>query len=150
MYIAVVEIENASSKDFEDVDLKIYTSNDTLLLNERTRIIDSPNIVLWSPDFSARLQSPVGGVLTQEQWKIYNHQRVRWPRLVGQPTYRLPASANPPCWARNSRSRWWPSAPSWPWPALCLTGCGGRSRTGMGQRLRGGFRFQTETLPYQR
>ena len=75
LYIAVVEIANASSKDLEDVDLKIYTSNDTLLLNERTRIIDSPNIVLWSPDFSARLQSPVGGVLTQEQWKIYNHQR---------------------------------------------------------------------------
>ena len=75
LYIAVVEIENASSKDFEDVNLKIYTGDDTLLLNERTRIIDSPNIVLWSPDFSARLQGAVGGVPTQAQWAIYNHQR---------------------------------------------------------------------------
>ena len=60
LYMAVVEIENASGKDFEDVGLKIYTSNHTLLLNEQTRIIDSPNIVLWSPDF----KSPDGGVLT--------------------------------------------------------------------------------------
>ena len=75
LYFAVVEIENASGKDFEDVGLKIYTSNDTLLLNEQTRIIDSPNIVLWSPDFKARLQTPDGGVLTQAQWEIYNHQR---------------------------------------------------------------------------
>ena len=75
LYIAVVEIENASGKDFEDVGLNIYTSNDTLLLDERTRIIDSPNVVPWSPDFKAKLQPPVGGVLTQTQWEIYNHQR---------------------------------------------------------------------------
>ena len=64
LYIAVVEIENVSSKDFEAVPLKIYAGNDTLLLNERTRIIGSPNIVPWSPDFNARLQNAFGGVLT--------------------------------------------------------------------------------------
>ena len=79
LYIAVVEIENASSKDFEDVGLPIYTGKDTLLLSEQTRMIDSPNTVLWSPDFRARLEGPAGGVLddflTQAQWKIYNHRR---------------------------------------------------------------------------
>ena len=78
LYIAVVEIENASSKDFEDVGLTIYTGNDTLLLSEQTRMIDSPNTVLWSPDFRARLVGPAGGVLgvlTQAQWEIYNHRR---------------------------------------------------------------------------
>ena len=75
LYFAVVEIENASSKDFEDVGLTIYTGNDTLLLSEQTRMIDSPNIVLWSPDFRARMEAPAGGVLTQAQWEIYNHRR---------------------------------------------------------------------------
>ena len=75
LYMAVVEIENASSKDFEDVGLTIYTGNDTLLLlSEQTRMIDSPNTVLWSPDFRARL-GPAGGVLTHEQWEIYYHRR---------------------------------------------------------------------------
>ena len=75
LYIAVVEIENASGKDFEDVSLKIYTSNDTLLMDEGTRIIDSPNVVSWAPDFKAKLQPQVDGGLTQEQWEIYNHRR---------------------------------------------------------------------------
>ena len=38
-------------------------------------MIDSPNTVLWSPDFRARLEGPAGGVLTQAQWEIYNHRR---------------------------------------------------------------------------
>ena len=75
LYIAVVEIENESNKDFADVGLTIYTSNDTLLLSEQTRMIGSPNIVLWSPDFRTRLEEPAGGVLTQAQWEIYYHRR---------------------------------------------------------------------------
>ena len=75
LYLAVVEIENTSSKDFENVGLTIYTNNNTLLLSEQTRMIDSPSIVLWSPEFRAKLEGPAGGVLTQAQWEIYNHQR---------------------------------------------------------------------------
>ena len=75
LYFAVVKIENASIKDFEDVGLTIYTGIDTLLLSEQTRMIDSPDIVLWSPDFRAKMEAPAGGILTPEQWKIYNHRR---------------------------------------------------------------------------
>ena len=76
LYISVVEIENASSKDFEDVGLTIYTGKDTLLLSEQTRMIDSPNTgLLWSPDFSARMEAPAGGVPTQAQWEIFYHRR---------------------------------------------------------------------------
>ena len=76
LYISVVEIENASSKDFEDVGLTIYTGKDTLLLSEQTRMIDSPNTgLLWSPDFSARMEAPAGGGPTQAQWEIFYHRR---------------------------------------------------------------------------
>ena len=75
LYMALIEIENASSRDFEDVALTIYTGNDTLLLSEHTAMIDSPNVVQWSPAFKARLEVPAGGVLTQAQWDIYNHRR---------------------------------------------------------------------------
>ena len=75
LYTAVIEIENTSGRDFEDVDLTIYTGNNTLLLSERTAMIGSPNVVPWSPDYKARLEVPAGGAVTQAQWDTYNHRR---------------------------------------------------------------------------
>ena len=75
LYLAFVEIENASGRDFEDVDLTIYTGNDTLLLSERTAMIGSPNVVQWSPDFKESLKVTSGGVLDQAQLHTYHHRR---------------------------------------------------------------------------
>ena len=75
LYMAFIEIENASGRDYEAVDLTIYTGNDTLLLSERTAMIGSPNVVPWSPNFKASLEVPTGGAVTQAQWDTYNHRR---------------------------------------------------------------------------
>ena len=75
LYMAFIAIDNDSGKDFEDVDLTIYTGNDTLLLSERTAMIGSPNVVQWSRDFKARLEVPADGVVTPAQWDTYNHRR---------------------------------------------------------------------------
>ena len=58
LYLVTLEIENASAKDFENVALTTYTGDDTLLLGERTSIVDAPDIVPWSPTF--RVSTSVG------------------------------------------------------------------------------------------
>ena len=75
LYLITYEVENASAKDFENVALTIYTSNNTMLLGERPGIVDTPDHVPWSPSFQERLAVPPGETLTADQLWIYNHRR---------------------------------------------------------------------------
>ncbi len=75
LYLATVEVENESSHDFENIDLKVYCAPDTLLLGERTSIPNSPYIVKWSPTFRASLATPEGETLSQKQWETYHSTR---------------------------------------------------------------------------
>lgn len=75
LYMAEVQVENCSNQDFEDVVFKVYTANETFLLNERTYIIGSPDIVYWSPEFKARLAVGQGLQPTPEQSFSYYHSR---------------------------------------------------------------------------
>lgn len=75
LYTAVVEIENTTSKDFENVPFKVYSGDETVLLGERTAVLDSPYIVTWSESFKSQLSVTSGSNPTQQQWNIYNHSR---------------------------------------------------------------------------
>ena len=75
LYLVTMEVENASTKDFENVALTIYTGNDTMLLGERTEIVGTPDLVPWSPTFQAKLAVPQGGTPTADQWQTYNFRR---------------------------------------------------------------------------
>lgn len=75
LYMVSVEIENASDRDFESVEFKVYTTNDTFLLGERTSVVNTPYIVKWSDEFSAALAVAPGGTPTVNQWNTYNHGR---------------------------------------------------------------------------
>jgi hypothetical protein len=75
LYLATVEIENTSTRDFENVEFKVYSAHETLLLGERTSVSGSPYIVSWSPTFRESLAVPAGGAITGDQWGIYNHSR---------------------------------------------------------------------------
>jgi len=75
LHMVSVEIENASTRDFENVDFKIYTGNDTVLLNEQTSVVGTPYIVRWSDEFRATLAVAPGAVPTGAQFNIYNHAR---------------------------------------------------------------------------
>lgn len=75
LYLITYEIENASSKDFDNVALTIYTGNDTMLLGERTDIVDTPDIVPWTPSFQKQLEVRPGEEPTADQWQTYNHRR---------------------------------------------------------------------------
>lgn len=75
LHMVSLTIENSSSHDFEDVDLKIYTGNETFLLSERTSIENTPFIVTWSDEFRERLAVAPQGAPTPEQMREYNHSR---------------------------------------------------------------------------
>ena len=75
LYLCAVEVENTTSKDYENIEFKVYTGNETLLLNQRTEIIDSPNIVPLSTSYSDRLAIPDGEEATDAQVNEYRHSR---------------------------------------------------------------------------
>lgn len=75
LHMVTAEIENASNRDFENVSFKVYVASETILLNEQTSIVGSPNIVSWSDEFKAEIHVPPGAMPTDEQWRTYNHTR---------------------------------------------------------------------------
>jgi hypothetical protein len=75
LYTAVIELENTTSIDFENVPFKIYTGDSTILLGERTAVLDTPYIVNWSDAFRSQLAVTSGNAPTPEQWGVYNHSR---------------------------------------------------------------------------
>lgn len=70
-----MEVENASAKDFENVNLTIFTDENTKFLSESTQIVDTPNIVQWSPSFQQKLKVSSGETLAPQQWLLYNTRR---------------------------------------------------------------------------
>ena len=58
LYLATLEIENLSTRDFENVEFKVYCANETTLLGEMTSVHDSSYTVQWSPAFRESLTVP--------------------------------------------------------------------------------------------
>ena len=75
LHLVSIEIENASTRDFENVPLNVYPSGSTIMLNERTAVVNTPYIVKWAPEFAAMLAVAPGSTPTQGQWDAYNHSR---------------------------------------------------------------------------
>ena len=75
LYLITYEVENASLKDFENVALTAFTGNDTMLFGERAGILDTPDILAWSPSFQRQLAVQPGEAPTAEQWQTYQHRR---------------------------------------------------------------------------
>src|SRR5258706_5522175 len=75
LYMAWVEVENTSNRDFEKVDFKIYVANETFLLNDRTAVMAAPYAVQWSPEYKASLEVAPGALPTERQQFRYDHSR---------------------------------------------------------------------------
>ena len=75
LYMAMLELENTSTRDFENVPLTIYPDVGTLLLNERTVIVNTPEIVKPSPEFAEKVRVEPGKEPTPEQSNLYYTRR---------------------------------------------------------------------------
>lgn len=74
LFLSTVELKNESLNDYEDVVIHTYT-NDTKLLTESTQIIETPNVLKWTDNYSAQMKIGEDGVLTESQLDIYRGQR---------------------------------------------------------------------------
>lgn len=75
LFAAVIDVENTSSRDYESVNFKVYTTDDTQLLNEKAEIVDAPYAVGWSDDYMKKVAVPEGGTPTDAQNKMFYHSR---------------------------------------------------------------------------
>lgn len=70
LYMATMEVENTSSKDFENVSLTAHTRDGTRLLDEWTVIVNTPDRVKWSPDFEREVVLESTDPPTQQDQKL--------------------------------------------------------------------------------
>lgn len=75
LYLFVIEIENLSYRDYEDVEFKVYSENATIILGEKTEVINSPYIIPQSESYKSRLIVPAGQQPTPQQIFEYYHIR---------------------------------------------------------------------------
>ncbi len=74
LYLSTVELSNNSLKDFENITISVC-SNDTILLNERTEVVDTTHILKWTQEYSQLLAVPSGGQPTDAQWELHSSRR---------------------------------------------------------------------------
>jgi hypothetical protein len=75
LFVYTIEVENFSISDYENINLHCYSSQDTIILSERTVVVGEPRIIHWSPDFQKRLRVPTGESASETQLSEYNHNR---------------------------------------------------------------------------
>ncbi|TAK51235.1 MAG: hypothetical protein EPO25_17265 [Gammaproteobacteria bacterium] len=75
LFSSVVSLSNDTTKDLSCLRVKIYTGNETLLLNESTEIVGTTQIVKWKESFSNLLHVPENSAPTQAQFETYHHNR---------------------------------------------------------------------------
>lgn len=74
LYSSTVELINESARDFENVIIRAFTS-DTILLTERTEIVDSIQSLNWTAEFARRLHVEPGQEPSPAQRDLHAHQR---------------------------------------------------------------------------
>lgn len=75
LYLSTIEIENSTTSDYENIHLKVFTNQETVLLNQRSEIVDTPYIAPWDAQYERRIYVPDGESATPEQLDEYNHNR---------------------------------------------------------------------------
>ena len=75
LHFVTIEVENRSTRDFEDVEFVVFSEQETWLLNEMTERVDSPYIVEYSSAFKEKMKVPEGEKLTEDQMKEWLHRR---------------------------------------------------------------------------
>lgn len=75
LYNTVIEIENTTSVDYKDIEFKVWTGHDTLLLNEKTHMVSTTRTIEWSEAYKKEIFVPNGELATDIQLHTYRHER---------------------------------------------------------------------------
>ena len=74
LFLSTVELVNESMRDYENIVVRAFTS-DTILLTERTEIVDTTHFLKWTDEFATQLQVAPGQQATEAQIDLYGRQR---------------------------------------------------------------------------
>ncbi len=74
LYSSTIELVNESLKDYDNVAVRVYTNNATLL-GERTEVKGTTHMVEWTGEFADQLRVPAGQAATETQLELYSRQR---------------------------------------------------------------------------
>ena len=74
LYLSTIEVINQSGKDFENVELRIFT-NDCLLLSQRTEIVGTSRLIDFTDEYQKRIAVAPGEQPNQQQFDLFRSQR---------------------------------------------------------------------------
>ena len=74
LYASTVELHNRSPNDYENIKVRVF-SNDTQLLAERTEILDTTNVVEFTPEYQQEIHVAPGAAASQDQIDLYSRRR---------------------------------------------------------------------------
>jgi len=74
LYSSTIELRNESLTDYENVVVRVFTSN-TVLLTDRTDLVGTTRVLEWTHEFSDRLAVQPGAQPTQSQLDLHGRQR---------------------------------------------------------------------------
>ena len=70
LYMATLEVENTSSKDFENLGVTVYAQDGTRLLEEWSVVVGTPDRVKWSQDFEKQVMMEPADSPAQKEQKL--------------------------------------------------------------------------------
>lgn len=106
LFLSEVVVENCSGQDLKDLEFKVFTGEETLLLSEKPELVGSAFPIDRPEGFKKVLYVPPGAEPTKEQMDIYRHQREyrlsvfnRGDKVIARfLTTVMPGAAGPSVW----------------------------------------------------
>lgn len=74
LYLSTIELVNQSMTDYESVIVRVFTSS-TLLLTEKTELVNTSHVLEWSDDYKAKVEVPAGQKPSEDQVSTFLRQR---------------------------------------------------------------------------
>lgn len=75
LHMFIFEVENTTTHDYENINLRVYSGDETLILNEKTEVVNTPYIVQWSDEYQTRQRVAPGAQPTAKQLNEHHHNR---------------------------------------------------------------------------
>ncbi len=75
LFVSKVTLRNETQCDFTKLKIKIYSGEETLMLNQQVSIADSTQMIPYTDSYRRMIEIPHGETATENQFDIYYHSR---------------------------------------------------------------------------
>lgn len=75
LWHSTLALENQGTRDYSKFEIVAYTGPDTRLLTAMTKVVGTPNVLIYTDQFVAVTAVPAGAQPTDKQWDFWSHRR---------------------------------------------------------------------------